>query len=252
MPPPSAQHKENVDACYAQPSTEMKRKRGRPKGSKNRPKVALTLAEAIAMVKAAGYRVSKPRTLKQPKHKDRVGPTFVATFADGAVTRMSTFTSLTNLDCARGVRLSQAAYQSRWRTRERVHHAGFVAPLTTLPAIVSAHFEQDGKVLAQYEQRDLPLPNSQLHAERTDTPITYRLSFTNGTKFGGVAIVDVGADEIGKAGAFFAAIRKSLQLRINPGPDYSADGREIPSDTIPEEFKHRLLSRAEADSLEVK
>jgi len=184
--------------------------------------------------------------------KDRVGPTFVCEFADGTTTRMSTFTSLERLDWERGKRLSQAAYESRWRTRQRAHHAGFVAPLTMLPAIVSAHFEQDGKVLAQYEQRDLPPPNSQPHAERTDTPTTYWLSFSNGTEFGGVAIVDVGVDEIGKAGVFFAAIRKSLQLRINPGPDYSADGREIPSGTIPEEFKYRLLSRAEADSLKVK
>jgi|SRR6516164_1000097 hypothetical protein len=240
MPPPGAQHEENVDACCAQSSTEMKRKRGRPKGSKNRPKVALTFAEAIAMVKAAGYRVSKPRKSKIFKRgKDRVGPTFVCEFADGTTTRMSTFTSLERLDWERGKRLSQAAYQSRWRTQN--------AP----PAIIAAHFEQDGKILARYEQRDLPPPNSQPHAERTDTPTTYWLSFTNGTEFGGVAIVDVGADEIGKAGAFFAAIRKSLQLRINPGPDYSADGREIPSDTIPEEFKYRLLSRTEADSLKV-
>jgi hypothetical protein len=150
-PLPGNQHKENVDACYAQPSTKIKRKPGRPKGSKNKPKVALTLAEAIAMVKAAGYRVSKPRTSRRPKPKDRVGPTFVATFADGTVTRMSTFTSLENLDWDRGIRLSQAAYQSRWRARAR-HERGL--PLTSLwgptpPAIISAYFAQDGKVLAQ-------------------------------------------------------------------------------------------------------
>jgi hypothetical protein len=150
-PLPGNQHKENVDACYAQPSTKIKRKPGRPKGSKNKPKVALTLAEAIAMVKAAGYRVSKPRTpkqSKQSKHKDRVGPTFVAEFADGTVTRMSTFTSLENLDWARGERLSIAAYQSRWRTHQRKQRPYLVDSVAPVPpAIISARFEQDGKVL---------------------------------------------------------------------------------------------------------
>src|SRR5262249_46912780 len=94
------------------------------------------LQVAIVLVKAAGYRVVKPRKPKCFKRgKDRVGPTFVAKFADGTVTRMSTFTSLTKLDWERGERLSIAAYQSRHRTRE--------AP----PAIISARFEQDDKVL---------------------------------------------------------------------------------------------------------
>jgi hypothetical protein len=58
------------------------------------------LEQALATVRAAGYRVSKP---KPRKTKSRVGPTFVATFADGQVTRMSTFTSLENLDIDRGL-----------------------------------------------------------------------------------------------------------------------------------------------------
>ena len=107
------------------------------------------LVEAIKTLRAAGYRVSKPRKQKNPNRgKDRVGPTCVAMFADGEVTRMSTFTSLKQLDWERGLRLSQAAYESRWRTRVRVHG---VAPLSVLPIIVSAHFEQDGVVLAQRE-----------------------------------------------------------------------------------------------------
>jgi hypothetical protein len=129
----------------------------------------LVLIEAIATVKTAGYRVVKPRKPKTLQHnKKRVGPTFVAKFADGTVTRMSTFTSLEKLDWRRGVRLSQAAYQSRWTMRpqeaaryhtRREHedainrHYARVAPPP--PAIVSAHFEQDGTVLARYEQRDL-------------------------------------------------------------------------------------------------
>jgi hypothetical protein len=145
-PLPGNQHKENVDA--SQPSTKIKRKPGRPKGSKNKPKAALTLAEAVAMVKAAGYRVSKPRTPKRLRHKDRVGPTFVAEFADGTTTRMSTFTSLENLDWDRGIRLSQAAYQSRWRAHQRKQRPYLVDSVAPVPpAIISARFEQDGKVL---------------------------------------------------------------------------------------------------------
>jgi hypothetical protein len=105
------------------------------------------LVEAIKTLRAAGYRVSKPRKQKNPKRgTDRVGPTCVAIFADGEVTRMSTYTSLEQLDWERGLRLSQAAYESRWRTRVRVHG---VPPLSALPPIVSAYFERDGIVLAQ-------------------------------------------------------------------------------------------------------
>jgi hypothetical protein len=78
---------------------------------------------------------------------------------------MSTFTSLENLDWGRGERLAQAAYQSRWRMRMRAQYReqngglrltrwqyrenaiDLVAPVP--PAIVAAHFEQDGKILAQ-------------------------------------------------------------------------------------------------------
>ena len=102
------------------------------------------LDAAINAVKAAGYRISKPRKPKSPE--TRVGPTFVAEFADGEVTRMSTFTSLEKLDWGRGERLAQAAYGSRWRRVRRIR-ADFIEPV--LPAIVSAHFEQDGIVLAR-------------------------------------------------------------------------------------------------------
>jgi transcriptional regulator with XRE-family HTH domain len=116
------------------------------------------------------FGIGQPRTKraaksKTSKHKN-VGPTFVAEFADGEVTRMSTYTSLEKLDWDRGIRLSQAAYQSRranarerpqrihYHTRREIEDAldqlrarhGFTP---ALPAIVSAHFEQDGKVLAQ-------------------------------------------------------------------------------------------------------
>jgi len=103
----------------------------------------MSLSEALTIVKAAGYRVVEPRKPRKPKRfkrrfkngTDRVGPTFVATFANGEVTRMSVFCTPENLDWERGERLSVAAYQSRFQTRE--------AP----PAIISARFEQDGVVL---------------------------------------------------------------------------------------------------------
>jgi DNA-binding transcriptional regulator YdaS (Cro superfamily) len=117
-----------------------------------------TLPEVIKILRAAGYHVSKPRPPKKFKRgKDRVGPTFVAEFADGAVTRMSTFTSLKKLDWERGKHLSVAAWQSRWRMRHAQHDelsdkrygghclVNVIAPVP--PAIISMHFEQDGKVL---------------------------------------------------------------------------------------------------------
>jgi hypothetical protein len=87
---------------------------------------------------------------------------------------MSTFTSLEKLDWARGERLSQAAYVTRWRAQRRppytraalqwwvgadrkqretqssagsIYATDLIEPV--LPAIVSAHFEQDGIVLAR-------------------------------------------------------------------------------------------------------
>ena len=54
-------------------------------------------------------------------------PTFVATFADGEITRMSTYCLNGELDLGRGVRLSQAAYQSRMKQQP--------------PAMTAGHFE---------------------------------------------------------------------------------------------------------------
>jgi hypothetical protein len=106
----------------------------------------MTEQEAIAMLRALGYRVTKtkPKTVK----KNRVGPTFVAKFADGQVTRMSIWTTLDNLDYERGVRMSQAAYESRMRQKHGPRKR-FATP------IVSAHFEQDGETLATYGQEQL-------------------------------------------------------------------------------------------------
>jgi transcriptional regulator with XRE-family HTH domain len=124
------------------------------------PPPAANFLHHLAEARAKSAKAT--RAPKARKTKSRVGPTFVAKFADGEVTRMSVFSSLENLDWARGIRLSQAAYQSRrtngpqrkrYHTRREIEdalaHAQLVAPAP--PAIVSAHFEQDGKVLAQRE-----------------------------------------------------------------------------------------------------
>jgi hypothetical protein len=145
------------------------------------------LEQALTVVRAAGYRVSKPRS-KSPKKKTDVGPTFVAQFADGEVTRMSIFTTLADLDLGRGVRLACAAYDSRKRQRaigerladamcdeadaqaasetpsrqqldltERRARAVAVAERlkVKVPLIVEGRFEQNGKTLATYSARDL-------------------------------------------------------------------------------------------------
>jgi len=68
-------------------------------------------------------------------------PTFVATFADGEITRMTTFQSGKTLDLKRGVRLARAAYESRMRK--------------TPPLIVEACYERDGEILESYEREQL-------------------------------------------------------------------------------------------------
>jgi hypothetical protein len=106
------------------------------------------LAKAIALVRAAGFRVDRPKASKIPRPKKRVGPTCVAKFADGVVTRMTTYSSLTKLDWDRGVRLSETAWRSRWRTQHRIYTPyPIVEPVP--PAIVAMHFEQDGVELAR-------------------------------------------------------------------------------------------------------
>jgi len=68
-----------------------------------------------------------------------MGPTFVAKFSDGEITRMTTHCTPTKLDPGRGIRLSRAAYKSR---------TGRPAP-----AIVEGHFEKhDGEILKRYER----------------------------------------------------------------------------------------------------
>src|SRR5262245_47446975 len=56
-----------------------------------------------------------------------VSPTFVATFEDGEVVRMTTYNEQGRCDLRRGIALALAAYESRTKRRP--------------PALVSAHFE---------------------------------------------------------------------------------------------------------------
>jgi hypothetical protein len=69
-------------------------------------------------------------------------PTFVATFADGVVTRLTTFCDNDNkLDMTRGVLLARHAYRQR-TGREPV-------------ALIKAHFERDGTTLQAYSAIEL-------------------------------------------------------------------------------------------------
>lgn len=86
------------------------------------------VAAALALLKANGFRVTQPK----PKKTTRVGPTFVAQFADGEVTRMTTF-CLAKLDYKRGEAVARAAWQSRMKAWGH-----------PVPAIVASHFERDG------------------------------------------------------------------------------------------------------------
>ena len=68
---------------------------------------------------------------------------------------------------------------------------------------------------------------------------TYWLSFANEKEFGGAIVVDVEPE------TFVAAVRKTIEMGINPGPGYSVQGKRLPPDEIPAEFKNRLLGEAE-------
>jgi hypothetical protein len=92
------------------------------------------LEHALQLVKAAGYRVTKP---KQRKLTSR-GPTCVVRFADGVLCRMTTHCRDDALDYERGIKLCKAA----WSTRKDL-------PMAQAPAVISAHFERDGSVVGQ-------------------------------------------------------------------------------------------------------
>jgi hypothetical protein len=91
---------------------------------------------ALQLVKAAGYRVTKPK----PRKLTSRGPTCVVRFADGVLCRMTTHCRDDALDWESGVRLCKAA----WSTRQAL-------PMEQAPTVVSAHFERDGAILGQAE-----------------------------------------------------------------------------------------------------
>jgi len=99
---------------------------------------------------AKATRAPKARKTNGKIKARGVGPTFTAEFADGVTTRMSVFTAPEKLDWARGERLAQMAWQSRWRAQyhKRNGRAALIDTVAPVPpAIVSARFEQDGKML---------------------------------------------------------------------------------------------------------
>lgn len=98
---------------------------------------AARLANAIELVKAAGYRVTKAKARK-PKKGSHKGPSCVVHFADGTTTRMTTHCPGDVLDYGRGERIARVAWSSRHR-----------AAVDSSPPISSISFERDGAVLGQ-------------------------------------------------------------------------------------------------------
>jgi len=92
--------------------------------------------QALQLVKAAGYRVTKPK----PRKLTSRGPTCVVRFADGVLCRMTTHCRDDALDYERGLYLCKAA----WSTQKAL-------PMEQAPQVVSAHFEPDGNVVGQRE-----------------------------------------------------------------------------------------------------
>ena len=103
----------------------------------------MQLSEAIAMVKAAGYTVRK-QVISRKKALSKVGPTFVAKWMDGEVTRMSIHCTDDNPDLVRAVRVSWAAYQSRTKGQSICH------------VIQDGRFERDGQCIHAYGQVFVP------------------------------------------------------------------------------------------------
>src|SRR5215469_3261605 len=91
------------------------------------------LERALQIVRAAGYRVTKPKRKLTSR-----GPTCVVRFADGTLCRMTTHCRDDALDYERGIGLCKAA----WSTRRSL-------PMAQAPQVVSAHFERDDAVLGQ-------------------------------------------------------------------------------------------------------
>ena len=86
---------------------------------------------------------------------DSPSPTFIACFADGETTRMAIWHSSErkSFDLVRAIRLAHHAYRTRVRNRER--RTDFDGAPVAVPPIKSAWFERDGKVLAEYDAKQI-------------------------------------------------------------------------------------------------
>lgn len=124
----------------------------------------MDLNQALVIVRAAGYRVSKLK----PKKQSRVGPTCVVTFTDGQRVRMTTHCSDEAPDFDRGIKLAQTALESRWRGRCR--------QLLRRELYKKFKDDEDGLRFAIYEELTKlempPLPQcAAVHFERNGTRI---------------------------------------------------------------------------------
>jgi hypothetical protein len=96
-------------------------------------------------IKHRSMRKAAPATPAPKSVQPSDSLVFAAEWSDGTRTRMSIYSTLNNLDFARGVTVSRAAYSSRRRV-----------PITDIAAtIVQAHFEKDGVMLQSYAAREL-------------------------------------------------------------------------------------------------
>lgn len=147
------------------------------------------LSEAKALLEANGYRVTKTRKPKAPAKRKalkktlRVGPTCVVHWADGNVTRMSTFCEDHALDFERGIRLNTAAWESRNRRNHPIpflsrHYAQRMFqhnPIMNsdrlrdyldgrrakVPEIVDCYFQRDGEIIGVWPQSTHRFPVEQ-------------------------------------------------------------------------------------------
>ena len=191
------------------------------------------LDKALAIVKAAGYRVSKPRSQpsrpQRPDGLNAVGKPYGAN-DDPNYKLKGVGASIGRLYAPYGPSMRFVGDQRDNTKRAR-------RAFQPVPLLSHSFIEPDvpGVALKKTTENDVPKTR------------TYRLVFTNKNEFGGAVIIDVSGVSAGKA--FSAAIKKSKELKLNPGQDYDVYGYELPPDAIPEQFKRRLLSRAEVDLL---
>ena len=107
----------------------------------------IELNEAMKIVRAAGYRVSKPKARKVKK--SLVGPTCVVTFHDNKVIRMSTNCTDDKLDYAQGQSVCITGWQAAWRHSNKLAASPWGGE--PIPSIVACHFERDGAVIDRLE-----------------------------------------------------------------------------------------------------